>query len=173
MDRGPSTLPNQQHQFLPPMEGEWYSVTNHSIEQDLGNQSPATLPRQNFQFRHANSLPTTLGLSSKSQSIPIANSIRRTSSDYRLSREADAEYRDFLFYSRVVHGISSKQQHYHDRFLKYENEQSLNNIMRTRYEDSLHPHNQDFHGDDIAQFDSSDPASLERQDEGDIFELEL
>lgn len=48
--------------------------------------------------------------------------------------EAEAEYKDYLFYSRVVQGISSKQEQYQDGYLKYENQISLNNIVRTRNE---------------------------------------
>lgn len=48
--------------------------------------------------------------------------------------EAEADYKDYLFFARVVQGISSKQHHYRDGHLKYENELSLNNILRTRHE---------------------------------------
>jgi hypothetical protein len=73
----------------------------------------------------------------KSASIPISNSIRRTSSENQLSQdEAVADYKDFLFYSRVVDGISRQQRELKNGYLRYENQVCLAHIVRTRHADS-------------------------------------
>jgi hypothetical protein len=93
------------------------------------------------------SLPSTpsymnMNTSIRSASIPISNSIRRTSSETQLSQdEAEADYKDFLFYSRVVHGISNKQRYLQNGYLKYETQMCLNSIVNTRHAD-IHNHHQ-------------------------------
>lgn len=67
--------------------------------------------------------------------------------------EAEADYKDYLFFSRVVHGISSKQQLYQDGFLRYENELSLYNILRTRQEASNEKQPLDAYNNLIAGYD--------------------
>ena len=52
--------------------------------------------------------------------------MRRTASETQLSQEeAEADYKDFLFYSRVFQGISQKQHQYKDGYLKYETERTI------------------------------------------------
>ena len=98
--------------------------------------------------------------------------------------EADADYQDYLFFARVVQGISSKQEHYQDGYLKYENELSLNNIMRTRNE-ALHEKSpQDPYNELLTTYDVHDtpvlyhplpPVGPAEQDafESGIFDLDL
>ena len=83
---------------------------------------------------------------STSASIPIThngNSLRRTASETQLHEdEIEADYKDYMFYSRVVNGIMSKQHSfYKDDTLKHETQQCLNNIVRARHDDALnHQH---------------------------------
>jgi hypothetical protein len=99
----------------------------------------STIERPTMQspmIAHANSMPTKSYMS-KSASIPISNSIRRTSSENLLSQdEADADHRDFLFYSRVVDGISRQQRELKNGYLRDENQMCLAHIVRTRHADS-------------------------------------
>jgi hypothetical protein len=62
--------------------------------------------------------------------------MRRTASETQLYEdEAEADYKDFMFYSRVVNGIISKQPClYQDDSLKHENHQCLQNIVRARHD---------------------------------------
>mmetsp|Transcript_130508 Transcript_130508/g.194322 ORF Transcript_130508/g.194322 Transcript_130508/m.194322 type:complete len:182 (+) Transcript_130508:138-683(+) len=128
------------------------------------------------------SLPSMATYSNKSASIPISNSIRRTSSETQLSQdEAEADYKDFLFYSRVVHGISSKQRYLQNGYLKYETQMCLNSIVNTRHADIQKQ--QDFDWEDqlteLGFIDGQyhqDPAAVapahESSDDG-IFALDL
>ncbi len=100
--------------------------------------------------------------------------------------EAEADYKDYLFFSRVVQGISSKQQHYQDGLLKYENELSLNNILRTRHEANNEKALYEPYNNLIAGYDHNgrpalynynpflgfDPAEHDAHEAG-IFDLEL
>ena len=83
------------------------------------------------------SLPNNAAyMMSRSESIPISNSIRRTSSETQLAQElAEADYKDYMFYSRVVHGISKKERYLQNGYLKYETQMCLNNIVNTRHAD--------------------------------------
>ena len=87
---------------------------------------------------HCNSLPSTMGGNHhRSKSIPISTSLRRSSSAARIDEiEAEADYQDYLFFSRIVSGIASNQSKLPDGHIKYENELTLNNIIRTRHEDA-------------------------------------
>ena len=140
-------------------------------------------------MQHSNSLPNTVGRGSNkiTASIPISNSMRRTASETQICQEeAEADYKDYLFFSRVVNGISSKQGQYQDGYLKYENELSLNNIVRTRnealYEKALVPPH-DGYGNFIIGYDTHgrpvfynpflvDPAEHDTIEAG-IFDLDL
>jgi hypothetical protein len=44
-----------------------------------------------------------------------------------------ADYRDYVFYSRLVNGISRKQESTQDRTLRYQNQALLKHIVLTRY----------------------------------------
>jgi hypothetical protein len=94
--------------------------------------------------RHSHSFPQARNSHnrlnrSQSASIPIApHSMRRTASENQLSEdEAEADYKDFLFYNRVVKGISSKQRLVQDGSLKHENQQCLESIVRARHDEDL------------------------------------
>lgn len=64
--------------------------------------------------------------------------MRRTASENQLCEdEAEADYKDFLFYNRVVNGISSKQRLLQDELLKHQNQQCLENIVRARHDEDL------------------------------------
>lgn len=78
--------------------------------------------------------PSYVANKSKSASIPISpKSIRRTASENQLSEdEAMADYKDYIFYSRIVNGISRQNSQRKDVQLLYENQLCLGNIMRTR-----------------------------------------
>jgi hypothetical protein len=71
----------------------------------------------------------------KSQSIPISNSILRTASEIQLCiDEYDAEQRDYLFYARLVNGISQSQGSCQNKYIRMENQMCLTHIMQTRHD---------------------------------------
>ena len=128
-----------------------------------------------------NSLPKPSSMpSNRSASIPISNSIRRTSSETQLQQEeAEADYKDYLFYSRVVHGIR-QQSLQNNGYLKYETQMCLNSIVNTRHAD-IQKQQQSEWEDKLAEmgyFDGAqyqaDPAvpTHESSDDG-IFVLDL
>ena len=92
---------------------------------------------QSHMIAHASSMPKPSYMS-KSASIPISNdSIRRTSFENQLSQdEAVADYKDFLFYSRIFDGISRQQSELKNGSLRHENQMCLAHIVRTRHADS-------------------------------------
>jgi hypothetical protein len=62
--------------------------------------------------------------SALSKSIPIAKSLKRTASELQLTEdEAMADFRDYCMYTRIVNGIS-----YRD-----DSTEALNSIVRTRH----------------------------------------
>jgi hypothetical protein len=73
----------------------------------------------------------------QSTSIPISPSgLQRTASENELSEDAaKADYKDYLFYNRLVNGISSRQRFLQDGTLKHENLQCLENIVKTRHDE--------------------------------------
>lgn len=72
----------------------------------------------------------------RSRSIPINDYIQRTPSEVQLCEdEAIADYRDYCMYSRIVGGISRQQMKLQsDVELRYQNDETLGNIIRTRHE---------------------------------------
>jgi hypothetical protein len=128
---------------------------------------------------HSNSLPNTASCMNISASIPISNTIRRTNSENQLSQdEAEADYKDFLFYSRVVHGISQKQRHSQNGYLKYENQMCIGRIVQTRHADFQKPADDEW-SDQLAELGfvdqyHQDPALPDESSEDvDIFILDL
>lgn len=81
----------------------------------------------------------------KSQSIPIGKVIPRTASELQLCMdEAIAEERDYMFYCRIVQGISQTQERMsRNRYLQYENQACLAHVIRTRHDQQ---HKQDQNG---------------------------
>ena len=162
--------------------GEGFMETR--LHQSMSEHRERLSDEQHHQ--HAISLPNSVArMNNKTPSIPISNSLRRTASDHQVSQdEADADYKDYLFFSRVVHGISSKQQLYQDGFLRYENELSLHNILRTRQEASNEKPSFDAYNNFIAGYDINgrplvynpypvvDPAEQDTMEAG-IFDLDL
>eukprot|EP00534_Pseudo-nitzschia_fraudulenta_P004004 CAMPEP_0201123974 /NCGR_PEP_ID=MMETSP0850-20130426/9689_1 /ASSEMBLY_ACC=CAM_ASM_000622 /TAXON_ID=183588 /ORGANISM="Pseudo-nitzschia fraudulenta, Strain WWA7" /LENGTH=147 /DNA_ID=CAMNT_0047391111 /DNA_START=125 /DNA_END=568 /DNA_ORIENTATION=- len=71
-----------------------------------------------------------------SASIPIARqSMRKTASEYQMAQdEAEADFKDFVFFSRVVDGISRQNSLLQDgSYLKSTNQTLLDNIVRSRH----------------------------------------
>jgi hypothetical protein len=129
---------------------------------------------------HANSVPKKSYLS-KSASIPISNSIRRTSSENQLSQdEAVADYKDFLFFSRVVDGISRQQRDLKNGSFRHENQMCLAHIVRTRHADSEKKFYEDYElSRELAGIGIGDDHDLEHhiaealEDSEMLFELDL
>lgn len=89
------------------------------------------------QREHANCLPNDLDASNRSASIPISNSMRRSSFEAEIldQAEAEADYQDLVFFTRVLNGIASQKDKLQDgTYTKYETELALNNILRTRHD---------------------------------------
>ena len=128
------------------------------------------------QMHEAKSLPNSVAqIRPSSSSIPIANTIRRSNSDYNLAQsQAEADYKDYLFYSRVVQGISSKKSRIQYRDLQYENELSLHNIVRTRNDYTF---KKNLAVDDCNDYSSTygNPLEINEQEtsETGVFDLEL
>lgn len=78
--------------------------------------------------------PTLSGSpSTQSQSIPIANQLPKTQSELQLRMdEAIAEQKDFLFFSRVVKGISDSQDYIHSHNFRLQNQSLVSHIIHTR-----------------------------------------
>eukprot|EP00536_Pseudo-nitzschia_multiseries_P011138 jgi/Psemu1/307932/fgenesh1_kg.364_\ len=72
-------------------------------------------------------------------SIPIdRQSMRKTASEHQMAQdEAEADYKDFVFFSRVVDGISRQNSLLKDgSFLKSTNQILIDNIVRARHEEN-------------------------------------
>ena len=132
-------------------------------------------------YHQSISLPSG-ALMNKSASIPISNSIRRTSSEHQLSQdEAVADYKDFLFYSRVVDRISRQQGQWKDGYLRYENQMCLAHIVRTRHADAQKKSFDDDWSQELANFGLvdhchyHDPAHVneETTEDSEMFVLDL
>jgi hypothetical protein len=68
-----------------------------------------------------------------SQSIPISKAMLRTASEVQLCVDEQlAEQRDYVFYSRLVNGISQSQRISQNNYLRMENQMCLAHIMQTR-----------------------------------------
>ena len=57
--------------------------------------------------------------------------------------EAIAEERDYMFYCRLVHGISQTQESSRNMYIRYENQACLAHVYRTRH-DQLKPNDEDY-----------------------------
>ncbi len=124
----------------------------------------------------------------KSKGIPIQRYIQRTASELQLCEdEAVADYRDYCMYSRIVGGITRKQMKLLDLRHRYQNDQTIENIMRTRHESGpyalsvdhdhvvnlLHHASSDMYDwePNLVETDSSNETDSEQSDT--LFELEL
>lgn len=69
------------------------------------------------------------------KSIPINKNHQRTLEEEDEQRHIDmlADYRDYLFYSRVVEGMRRVQDHTRDIALRYENQAVIDHVVRTRH----------------------------------------
>jgi hypothetical protein len=87
--------------------------------------------------------------SSSSAAIPITGCMRRTSSETQLHTQtedemhAEADYKDYMIYSRIVNGISRQMDNStrggslpspESSLWKYQNQQCLENIVRARHD---------------------------------------
>ena len=74
----------------------------------------------------------------RSRSIPISNDAKgdgQSASDHELEQDMKlADYRDFVFCSRLVDGISRKQERTRDIALRYENQALIDHIVSTRFD---------------------------------------
>jgi len=121
------------------------SIDSFSCTQRGDGNIPSTFCSQRDQHeqqqQHSNSLPITLNRSHRSERIPI--SMRRSSSEAEIDRvEAEADYQDYIFFSRIVDGITNKQSQFQDGRIIHENELTLLNMMRTRHEEDPYGHDQ-------------------------------
>ena len=157
------------------VEKDQHCQTPTNSDQKEREQTETT-PRYHQQHRHrlhSISLPNQEDLydatamnSSKSASIPIT--MRRAMSQHQMTEEeAEADYRDFLFYSRVVNGISDSQKHYQNGMLKTVNQECLNNIVKTRYNAEAEDSKNGNEYDDPVEYLNHDD-----EDEG-VFALDL
>ena len=116
----------------------------------------------------------------RSNSIPVTKYIHRTPSELQLyEEEVIADFRDYCMYSRIVGGIIRQQMGQQvDLALRYQNDEILANVMRTRYSvdtcpnsssDGIHHSSDQVRGDDDWAVDF---CELHSHDEG-IFVLEL
>jgi hypothetical protein len=119
---------NNYNQFTTTTEAAPVMVSNRS------SPSPSsTFPSDGYPP------PAYTATTATTASIPIthnSSSLRRTESETQLFEdEVEADYKDFLFYSRIVNGIISKQHSFHqDGSLKHETQQCLENIVRARHD---------------------------------------
>ena len=92
----------------------------------------------NCSYRHSYPGSNTIVAQKKcSASIPInRDAMRKTASDHQMAQdEAEADYKDFVFFTRVVDGISKQNSLLKDgSYLKSTNELLIDNIVRARHE---------------------------------------
>lgn len=69
----------------------------------------------------------------KTQSIPIRNRMKRTPSELELKQEEEqADFRDYVMFSRIVDRMSRSQKEMMNRHLRHENDQCLAHVIGTR-----------------------------------------
>jgi hypothetical protein len=95
-------------------------------------------PAEDCSYRHSYPSYTQSSVTGKgTRSIPIdRQSMRKTASEHRMAQdEAEADYKDYVFFSRVVDGISKQNSLLKDgSYLKSTNETLLDNIVRARHQ---------------------------------------
>lgn len=71
----------------------------------------------------------------KTQNIPIARNYQKAFEEQlELHQETlIADYKDYIFYSRLLEGMQEKQDKTSDRALRYENQALIDHIVRTRH----------------------------------------
>ena len=114
--------------------------------------------------------------SSPSRSIPIHPNpeSRRRHHEETLQREAAlADYVDYCFASRLVHGMQKRQSYTHDISLRYENQAVIDHIIATRRDDEavLSPKTRRYVAP--ARRDSNDKLKGGRLEDEMIFDMEL
>jgi hypothetical protein len=102
-------------------------------------------------FRNSNSYPPTATMkkrqrTARSTSIPInrGSIMRKTASEYQIAQdEAEADIRDYLFFSRVVDGFERQNSLLQDdSYLKSTNETLIDNIVKSRHATTEEHHQQ-------------------------------
>eukprot|EP00934_Nitzschia_sp_Nitz4_P006571 Nitzschia sp. Nitz4//scaffold108_size72880//2466//2996//NITZ4_005805-RA/size72880-processed-gene-0.33-mRNA-1//1//CDS//3329532639//6561//frame0 len=170
LDRALAAIPRDDHH---PRHMEGYVVELNDTTgntMDYQNLTISPDPASFRTLRHYHSLPKALDETTTTKRIPIAKTIRRSSSQQDMSQVDDAESRDTLFYSRVVNGLLQKQQHFRNDHLRNQSQLHIESLMRTRHE--LDPVNA-FSGnasDDLASYPES--YAHDDMDVG-IFEMDL
>lgn len=86
------------------------------------------MPYENSELRHDEEEDLV-----KSQSIPIQNHMQRTASELKLCEDEEmADFRDYVFFSRVIDGIARQQRATESSWLRQENDECLAHIIGTR-----------------------------------------
>ena len=112
-----------------------------------------------------------------SRSIPIhPNPESRLPHEEALQREAAlADYVDYCFASRLVHGMQKRQSYTHDISLRYENQAVIDHIIATRRDQAettaFSPKNRRYAAP--ARRDSNEKLKGGRLEDEMIFEMEL
>ena len=84
-----------------------------------------------------NPCPQSQRATMKSRSIPIVKSLIESQQSSEAEQEALlADYKDYVFYSRLITGLSQKQLHTQDVSLRYQNQALIDHIIDTRHERS-------------------------------------
>ena len=130
-------------------------------------------------------------ITTKSASIPISKNIPKTPSEIQLCMdEAIADQRDYVFYSRLVKGISMTQSLSQNQYIRLENQVCLSHIINTRNDyprcqtaadDDWSPGQSNLRSQDYNDFLQNVAANAlalaqsddSEEEEGGIFDLEM
>lgn len=151
-----------------------YTVSaNHGDNGQIQEKVHQTLLRQHPEedakafdsdgFIKSASLPNHSSFTKKSASIPIKSTAEHEGA---AEAESEADHRDYQFYSRVVSGIRNAIAE--KAVLKHENQHILDNIVKTRNEDTEMESNYKY--DDRAFHQE---ATYFESDEEGVFEMDL
>jgi hypothetical protein len=144
-------------------EGERFQEEKSKLTDSITTESAEARIVPSFQERY--SLPNNTTYINRSNSIPI--SMRRSVSQHQMTEEeVETDYRDYLFYSRVVNGIkTTTEKEYENKSLHYENKLCLENIAKTR---------NDLKDKSVDNFFHDHPTSYDNEeDNGGVFILDL
>jgi hypothetical protein len=72
----------------------------------------------------------------RSHSIPIISSEKKDDESSAYQEAVMADYKDFVFFHRLVDGMRKKQNMTKDVQLRYENQALIDHIIRTRHENN-------------------------------------
>jgi hypothetical protein len=118
--------------LYPPTERSARKKVKQSAQHEVSSRG---LPRSYYAGSSRHDYQDAAEESVRSHSIPIGkDAMRRTASELKLTEdEAMADFQDYVFFSRLLSGISKKQQEgaVSDKFLK-ESDECLAHIIGTR-----------------------------------------